>query len=170
MANPIGVTFIPSADNAAQGPQRGSLEGPGGSDLAQAFKILSLHLPRVLGAQSLAPKRLLTSPGSAALPSGFNPQAAVIQALLQAMAGGSGGPTGPIATFPDPLSDFGLQDFSRNENPRAPTFPTTPPAPKVTVGDKPDARVPKPWTDEPTETPPGPIGGGFDPRGRNRSV
>jgi len=169
MPNPIGVTFIPSADNAAQGPQRGALEGPGGSDLAQAFKILCLHLPRVLGAQSLAPRRLLTSPGSAALPPGFNPQAAVIQALLQAMGGGV---ERPIATYPDDSGGMtpDLRDFFRGENPRAPTFPSAPPDPKITPGDTPSTRVPMPWTDEPSPTPPAPMGGGFDPRGRNRFV
>lgn len=165
---PVGITFMPSADNAAQGPQQAGLEGPGGSDLAQAFKILSLHLPRVLGAQSLAPKRLLNAQGSAALPSGFNPQAAVIQALLQAM---SGGVERPIATFPGDTGGQSpdLRDFFAGENPRAPTFPTTPPPPKVTPGGGGgEGKVPQPWQDVPMTppTPPGP----FEPRGRNRYV
>jgi hypothetical protein len=151
--NPIGVTFIPSAQNAAMGPRQGAMEGPGGSDLAQAFKILSLHLPRVLGAQSLAPKRLLTSSGSGALPSGFNPQAAVIQALLQAMSGG--GNVGPIATYPDaqPDTSRGLQDFFRNENPRTPPV-TEPPPPKVTPGGEKGIADPVPWADASVSAPP----------------
>ncbi len=88
---PVGITFMPSAEAAANGPRQAGIEGTGGSDLAQAFKILSLHLPRVLGASAIAPKTLLTSPGSAgvAAPSGVNPYSAVFQALLQSMGAGS---------------------------------------------------------------------------------
>jgi hypothetical protein len=88
----IGITFLPTADAAANGPRQAGIEGPGGSDLAAAFKILSLHLPRVLGASAIAPKRVLTGQGSAGLPSaGMNPYAAVFQSLLQSygMGGGS---------------------------------------------------------------------------------
>lgn len=87
---PIGISFMPSADAAANGPRQASIEGQGGSDLAAAFKILSLHLPRVLGAAAIAPKRLLNSQGAAAVggPAGANPYAQVFQALLQSITGG----------------------------------------------------------------------------------
>lgn len=92
---PIGITFMPSAEAAANGPRQAGIEGQGGSDLAQAFKILSLHLPRVLGAAAIAPKRLLTSPGAAGIPGqpagGFNPYAAVFESLLQSLTGGGQG-------------------------------------------------------------------------------
>lgn len=98
---PIGITFMPSADAAANGPRQAGVEGQGGSDLAQAFKILNLHLPRLLGAASIAPKRLLTSQGSAGVGApgapagGFNPYSAVFESLLQSLSGsgpaGSGG-------------------------------------------------------------------------------
>src|SRR3954466_11472917 len=89
MANqPIGVTFIPTEDAAAQGQKRGSLEGSGGSDLAEAFKVISLHLPRFLGSRALASPGLLNGPGAAGVSGGFNPHAAVFDALLKAMNGG----------------------------------------------------------------------------------
>lgn len=92
---PIGITFMPSAEAAANGPRQAGVEGQGGSDLTQAFKILSLHLPRVLGAAAIAPKRLLTSQGAAGVPGqpsgGFNPYAAVFESLLQSLTGGGGG-------------------------------------------------------------------------------
>ena len=93
MADPIGISFIPTADAAANGPRQASLEGQGGSDLAAAFKILSLHLPTVLGAKALAPKRLLTSPGASGvpLPAGMSVSAQVFQSLLQSLGGGAGG-------------------------------------------------------------------------------
>lgn len=89
--NPVGITFIPNQDNQQQGPLRGSIEANGGSDLTDAFKILSLRLPQVLGAQSLAPKRLLGSQGSAAIPGAFDPQTAIFEALLRNALGGGGG-------------------------------------------------------------------------------
>lgn len=101
--SPIGITFQPSAEAAANGPRQAGLEGQGGSDLAQAFKILSLHLPRVLGASAIAPKRLLTSQGSAgvAAPAGVNPYSAVFEALLQSMSsGGVMNPSGPMGRGP----------------------------------------------------------------------
>jgi hypothetical protein len=89
MANsPIGITFIPTEENQALGPQRNALEGSGGSDLAQAFKILSLRLPQVLGARAIGSPRVLSGGGSAALPPAFNPNAAVFKALINAMMGG----------------------------------------------------------------------------------
>lgn len=98
---PIGITFLPSADAAANGPRQAGIEGQGGSDLTQAFKILSLHLPRVLGAAAIAPKRLLTSPGAAgvALAGGgsgasMNPYSAVFESLLRQLTGGAMNPGG----------------------------------------------------------------------------
>lgn len=92
---PIGISFIPSAQNQAQqGPRQAGLEG----DLSQAFKILSLRLPTTVGAASPVPQALLTSPGAAGVtgmpstagtPSGpYDPMAAVFTALLRSMAGG----------------------------------------------------------------------------------
>jgi hypothetical protein len=87
---PIGITFSPSAQNQAQGPNNLRNEGgigSGSTDLAQAYKILSLRLPTVVGAQAPVAPALLKSPGSAALPSGMNPQAALFAALLKSMLG-----------------------------------------------------------------------------------
>ena len=84
--NPIGISFLPSADQAVQGPRQGNLEG----DLGAALKILSLRLPRVLGARAISSPELLQSPGGGGAP-GFNPMAAVIQALLAAGGAGAGG-------------------------------------------------------------------------------
>lgn len=91
MPNPLGISFIPNDDNAQQGPRRGQLEGSGGSDLATAFKILNLHLPRFFGSKSIAPQSLLNGQGSAGIGGGFNPQSAVFEALLHAIGGGSSG-------------------------------------------------------------------------------
>lgn len=95
MADPIGISFLPSTQNQAVGPQQGQMEG----DLASAFKILSLRLPRVLGAQSIAPSSLLNGQGSGGMMGGFNPYSAVFDALLKAagLSGGSAGAPGMVA-------------------------------------------------------------------------
>lgn len=110
--NPIGITFLPNAEAAANGPRQAGVEGQGGSDLTQAFKILSLHLPRVLGAAAIAPQRLLTSPGAAGVAAsgapdgGFNPYSAVFASLLQQLTGGAmapgGGPASLSSLYGDP--------------------------------------------------------------------
>jgi hypothetical protein len=101
---------MPTADAAANGPKQASLEGgTGGSDLAAAFKILSLHLPRVLGAGAIAPSRLLNSPGSAgvAAPAGVSPYAQAFQMLLQSMSGAGGGYGGGSPDFASLLGGSG---------------------------------------------------------------
>ncbi len=116
---PIGSSFIPSAANAATGGAQGRAEGAlpgvaGTADLAQAYKILSLRLPTVVGSAAPTPLSNLTSPGAAgvqALPSGLNPYAALFMALLKSQLGSaptaSGG--GPAAFDTNALPGFGAQ-------------------------------------------------------------
>jgi hypothetical protein len=116
MANsPIGINFMPSEENQQMGPKRGNLEG----DLGQAFKILSLRLPRVLGARSLSP-HVAQGPGAAAgMPGGFNPQAAIFEALLKSMAGGGGMPgMSPMGGSPG-------VNFIPGDDMRQPKLPST---------------------------------------------
>lgn len=95
MANgPIGINFLPSQENQDQGMQRGAMEG----DLGEALKILSLRVPRVLGARSITPGSNLGQPGvnplagmtgSVGGESGvYNPNSALFQALIRALLGG----------------------------------------------------------------------------------
>ncbi len=123
MMNPIGVSFLPSDENAAQGLQRGKVEG----DLGQAFKILSLRLPRVQGAPGITPQSNLQAPGSAGM-GGFNPQAAIFDAMIRAMSGGGApmpgamsGPVGPPRVIPG-SSPIGAQ-FTGQPQPTAPAMP-----------------------------------------------
>jgi hypothetical protein len=168
--SPLGITFMPTADAAANGPKQASIEGQGGNtDLAAAFKILSLHLPRVLGASAIAPKRLLTSGGSSAVatPAGSSPYAAVFQSLLQSMAGGGSSGGGPdlgssMASIYGAPSPGGPGDSS-------PGFGgSSAPPPNITVGDVGriyNAPTPDPT---PTQTTPQPDYGGYsepDPTG-----
>ena len=120
---PIGITFLPSAEQAADGRRRGQLE----SELGQAIKILSLRLPRVLGARPIAPHALLTAPGASGLTAsaapvarmapagagpmspgaeagGFNPHAAVFESMVRAMVGNPTAGTTTVAATPASLT------------------------------------------------------------------
>lgn len=143
MADPIGVTFIPSADALAQGPKQAAIEGgPGASDLSSAFKVLSLHLPQVLGAAALSPRRLLTSPGAAGLSSAgisapdagagslTDPNAQAFLALIKAMLGGGFNPSGSSMAGPMGASGGGTVGSGASAGG---------PAPKIDYADGPKA-------------------------------
>lgn len=131
MPNPIGISFMPSEENQALGPQRAGLEGQGGSDLADAFKILSLRLPQVLGARSLAPQRLLTSPGSSALPPAFDPNSEIFKTLIRTMLGGMAPPAGLPGGYggggQDPMTPPNYDPHFVPGNEQMQKFPEPPP-------------------------------------------
>lgn len=164
--NPIGVTFMPSQDNQDLGPQQGALNGPGG-DLSEAFRILGLRLPRVLGPGAISSPRLLNGAGASAFGSGTNPSAAVFEALLKAMTGG-----GSFGT-PRPFSGPGAPGMSGG----SPSGPYGSPGPRVSPGGGlPPGGDPGggPITDTPTP-PRSPFGGGasrdpFDTGTRDRRI
>jgi hypothetical protein len=63
----LGLSFLPSGD--ANG-QRSDAGPSAGGRLEDVLRILSLRLPKVLGAHAIAPGELLNSPGGAPIPSG----------------------------------------------------------------------------------------------------
>lgn len=92
--NQIGVSFLPSQENQDMGMQRGQMEG----DLGQALKILSLRMPRVVGAQALTPQSNMGGGLSSAVPragtvggeqGAFNPNAALFESLIKALLSGT---------------------------------------------------------------------------------
>lgn len=64
-----GVSFQPGQGGTAQQNGNGNGAPNAGNSVQEAIKILSLRLPKVVGAQGVAPQRLLESMGS-----GGNPQ------------------------------------------------------------------------------------------------
>jgi hypothetical protein len=90
----LGVSFAPTTDNAAMGPKNGSLAG-----VPQAIQVISMQLPRLLGARPVAPGSLLGSQGG-----GGNPvvQSALLQTILKSLGlpGGTAGP-GPVQPTPN---------------------------------------------------------------------
>jgi hypothetical protein len=69
----FGISFSPLQPPASGGPNggaNGARGGPPGSPVQEAIRILSLRIPRVVGASALAPMGLLNALGGSALGSG----------------------------------------------------------------------------------------------------
>lgn len=151
MDSGVGINFAPTTDNAANGPRNAALAG-----VPQAIQVLSLALPRVLGAQSPVPGSLLTAQGGQG-----QPDAALLQTLLRTlglMPGGQRTPM-PMPTVEGPA--IPLPGGTRQPQP-APPAPV--PDPRVIIG-QPGAPMP------PSPSPGGGImpptfGGGFGGRVR----
>lgn len=131
---PIGINFLPSDEQAANGPRQGNMEG----DLGAAYKILSLQLPRRPSIGGIAPQALLDAPGSQGLPSGMNPLAAVFEALLRGLRPPQGGqpggsPGAPPMAIPRPVVRPGGDPIlpSQPDAPYQPPAPTTPTGPSI---------------------------------------
>ena len=149
----LGVTFQPGSGSGSDGS--GTRPNGQNAGVQEAIKVLSLRVPRVVGAQALAPSFLLNSQGS-----GGNPRIdSVVNTVLARMF-----PTGGQA--PSNVPSFGTAPASEPawtgsatpfESPfqydmprptrRAPsvdTIPTTryPSPPRVTPGDLPSDRSP----------------------------
>jgi hypothetical protein len=88
--DPIGLSFMPGGgggtDPNAQKP----------TPVQQAIQLLSLRIPRTVGAASGAPQSLLDSPGGSML--GGNPNsAAILEEIRRRLFGGGGAPpSGPF--------------------------------------------------------------------------
>lgn len=90
--NPIGVTFAPTNEAALQGRRNLSVSG----GVPQAIQILSLHLPKFLGAKPIAPEALLTAPAG-------NQASAVVQSVLRELG------IAEMPNVPSPASHLGTE-------------------------------------------------------------
>ena len=90
MADPFGVSFLPGGDAQYKRPQGTS------APLQEAIKVLSLRVPRVVGANPLAPLALLTGQGGGGMPSG------IVETLLRALTPPESAP--PVAAIPGPMT------------------------------------------------------------------
>ena len=114
----FGYSFMPG-QNGDQAQQR---QQPGWAGPQSAIQMLSLRLPRVLGAQALAPGALLNSQGAGGLPD------PLLQAILR--LAGQAGPGGPGGGAPGGPSLMG------GAPPSAPMAPAGPMTPRVIPGDE----------------------------------
>lgn len=117
----IGVSFQPGSEQNGQSPNGGS-KPSSGSGVQEAIRILSLRLPRVLGAQGVAPMPLLTSQGS-----GGNPR--VDQIVNQVLARAGMGSPSPMRTEGPSFSGAAPSQFPT----QAPWSPSPGYTPRVIV-------------------------------------
>lgn len=118
----IGVNFQPGANQ--DNGQNGNGGSRPGSGVQEAIKVLSLRLPKVVGAQAAVPMPLLTSQGGG----GNRVDSVVNQVLARVMPGGQmpmGQPQGAGPVSQD-------QGFLGGANP----FQTLQRAPRVNIGDR----------------------------------
>ena len=125
MALDVGLTFAPqrSTDPRERATTSAAL-GPS----ERALQILSLHLPRILGARAVSPASLLT-PSQAPAPS-VSPESAVLQSALRSFLGQSAAPSPAPAGFPPDTPMTGPNVLG--------------PSPKILPGPSPIRRIPAP--------------------------
>ena len=120
-----GVNFQPgSQDPYGTNTQRQSGGQPSG--VQEAIKVLSLRLPKVLGARAVSPQALLSSPGS-----GGNPRVdSVVNTVLSRMFPTGAPPSAPSAPMvPGPNTMGGMETYRQ-----APTrFPRVTPGERAPV-------------------------------------
>ena len=93
----IGVNFQPGGGSGGEQPK------PQSNGVQEAIKVLSLRLPKVVGAQGISPQGLLESPGS-----GGNPRVdSVVNSILSKMF-----PTGQPQQAPQSFGMANAPDFS----------------------------------------------------------
>lgn len=154
------VNFAPTGDNALMGGKNAQLAG-----VPQAIQVLSMALPRILGARPVVPSALATAPGSQGDPAASS---ALMQTLLKVLGlpgGFHGGTAGPNQ-LPVPVP-----------NESGPELPYTPPTDpglsglSPTIDTKPHVIFQGPPNAGPGPFPPAPrpglggFAGGFAPGG-----
>lgn len=131
MPGPLGVSFLPSDQQAQQGPQQAGREG----GLQSAIQLLSLRYPRVYGSRTPVGDPALLA-GNTPRASGIDPNAAIFQALINAFAGSNlgGGPeetagqwsAGPVDRAPLGGSPGGWSAGPVDRSPYAGDVPQSP--------------------------------------------
>jgi hypothetical protein len=115
----IGQSFAPLGDQNDPTRPQGQQEGV--NPVQEAIKVLTLRLPRALGASSPAPRELLTGLGGAGTPMGTgNPLGEILKKLLTGMLPPElGAPSAPMGGGPVPSAPSAPM-------PQAPQAPTQP--------------------------------------------
>lgn len=95
--NGFGVSFLPNGDQRYQRPGLGG-GAPGGlAPIQEAIKVISMRVPRVVGANPLAPLALLGGQGAQGLPNGL------LEQLLRTLGAGPRMQEDPGAGDPNSL-------------------------------------------------------------------
>lgn len=142
MPNDFGVSFVPGQQPNPNGPPGQFGQGAGTSPIQQAIQLLSLRLPRIAGANAIAPSPLMNAPGAMGQPgAGLNGAVGnngLLELLLHLAGLGAGGasngagsglPGGP----PLPRIIPGQLPGGTQPGPGTPTFPGQPPTGSPTI-------------------------------------
>lgn len=90
----IGVNFQPGTQDQQNGQQRSAPQ-----NVQEAIKVLSLRLPKVVGANAISPQALLSSQGG-----GANPRVdSLVQSILQRMFPQAAPPSASMPQAPAPM-------------------------------------------------------------------
>ena len=151
----IGVNFQPGSnqDNGQNGQAR-----PPASGVQEAIKVLSLRLPKVVGAQGVTPMPLLTSQGA-----GGNPRVdSVVNQIMQRIGPMPQQAPAPQTAGPSFGGEVGGMYSTPPSMPNWPTPPQQPPqqtypAPRIVVDN--GLNLPPRWPGQAHVDPGGPIGG-----------
>lgn len=124
-----GVNFQPGSGFGGQ-TRKADSRAPEG--VQEAIKVLSLRLPKVVGAQAVSPQALLTSQGSGGNPNVDSLVEKVLQRVFPSQTGGSPAPAAPMipTAEPPPMQQEGPQ-FSGGYAPPPAPIPGTQPTPQA---------------------------------------
>jgi hypothetical protein len=127
----IGLSFLPNAADEEERKKR--LQNLTGGPVQEAIKILSLSIPRVSGAQGIAPMPLLTARGMAGMGGGLADP--VVESVMQQFGFGT---SRAGQSTPAPVITPGIGD-QRGAKPKltfqdAPSIPTVPNRPRIDGG------------------------------------
>lgn len=148
MADPFGVSFSPAGPSRQGQAQSGQKPSP----VQQAIQTLSLRIPRVVGAGSVAPQALLSSPGGAAV--GGDPNAAsLLEAIKRLLFGGGGTAPGTVGTGAPLPRDGGQPSPQGTPSWLPPPGPTQPTPGGPTNSPPPGSMVPTGPSQAPPLTP-----------------
>lgn len=167
----LGVSFQPGTADLERRREESRESRGTARGVQEAIKIMSLRLPKVVGAQALAPSLLLTSPGSAGSPDVDRIVGKVLGKFFPTSSAAPAAPTAPMVQPPDvsntmPVSPPVRFDGLRREQPsidrhHPDVFAPVPPAPpRIIPGDQPEPPTESPWQ---PPRPPSPPSDGTDP-------
>jgi len=138
----IGVSFLPGQQQGQAGAGTGTADPQ--EAVSQAIKILSLRLPRVVGAGAIASPALLNAPGAAGVSgSGMNIDR-LVQMILQGILPGSAVSGAAATPGGSEISPTLAQIFAQTRPSGAMTGAQT--GPPSTGVPAPAAPSPSPWT------------------------
>jgi hypothetical protein len=148
MPGQLGIRFKPDEQQAAMGKRQGSKEG-----VQRAIQMLSLRYPKFSNSNSPVGDPALLAGNGAPRLSGFNPDAAILQAMIRALSGGGASVSAPIGSplAPTPQGRMGSAPRTVAKPTRAQTAPSFTPGVDTYGVPPPSGAVSKQWSPQVSE-------------------